>query len=149
MPKTNKWSYSEKLNKVVKCKYDCEKEHEHYDGSYEKSLIYFLGTCKIDKKSNGKLSDIIIHHQLSENVMVKTSAELYYILMDACSTDKYWVIENEREKVVLDALNKAKKDFLIHDKEILLDADKEDASKIVKKRFYKQRKWEEYEIYNR
>lgn len=116
--------------------------HEHIIGTYEKALIYFKGSSE-SVDGNKKLKDIAIFHQLSEHTLTKTSAELYDIMMKACSTKDYWVPEDNRHNTVMSILGLCEKEYLIRDDEILKNAREDKSNKRMIKRLYKFDKWKE------
>lgn len=124
---------------VVRCSWKCERKHEHFTGTYEKAQMYFLGRIE-SEVGNKKLKDIIIFHQLDERTLTKSSAELYDILMQACSTKDYWVPEDERHDSVMQALHEAEDEYLILDDAIFAKTD-ENSPERMKKRLYKLQKW--------
>lgn len=107
-----KWSLTEKGN-VIQCKWNCEKEHEHYIGTYERAVKYF-GIEQEYIKSYGHLMNIIIYHQTSQYTVPKLSNELYDILINAMAEHKYWVPFNQRHEKAIAILKEAKeKGYLI------------------------------------
>jgi hypothetical protein len=138
-----KWRFDQRSLKVLGCSYNCDK-HEHFEGTYEQALKYFLGTANQKTVPNveDKLYNIVLYHQLSYNTIMKTSAELYDILMKACSLRKYWVEDINRHNVIMNVLDKAKENYLIKDDEILKRSNNPDCPEKIKKRAYKQAQWE-------
>lgn len=141
------WSINEK-EQVVMCPFNCPKKHEHLIGTYESAMIYFTGSTKVAENSKhwGDLFNIVITHQLDDRFFVKTSAELFDILMKNAATKKYWIPENEREKEIFSILKKSKEKNLIFDKEILatLKGLGEKATASQKRRIYRQEQFEKY-----
>lgn len=129
------WSVNNK-GMLFKCKYNCDKNHEHYYGTYEGALKYF-GVNHNDPKYKGDLMNVIIYHQFDPKTITKTSNELYYIIIKAMSTKKYWVDENNRHKESMDLLEKCKEKHLIFDDEIFENINTENK----RKRKYRYDQW--------
>lgn len=107
-----KWSLTNKGN-VVQCKWNCESNHEHYIGTYERATKYF-GVEQSDIKSYGNLFNIVVYHQTSQFTIPKLSNELYDILISAMAEHKYWVIPKDRHNKAMEILDIAnKKGFII------------------------------------
>lgn len=135
------WTYSTRTDRVVRCSYKCEREHEHFVGTYEKAMIYFKGEPDTER-GHKNLKDIVIYHQLSPDTLTKSSAELYDILIDACAKKEYWVPVQDRHSVVMEVLAEAEKEYMIKDDEIFKKAKQEGSNKRMMKRLYKQERWE-------
>lgn len=126
---------------VVKCSYKCERDHDHFIGSYEKAMKFLVGP--IDQtKGKKKLKDIVMTHQLDERMLTKTSAELYSILMSACETKQYWIPSEQRHQEVMDTLDECERDHLIMDKQIFEKFDPETSPGRMGKRLYRLQQWE-------
>lgn len=136
------WAYNAKAKVLFKCKYDCEKKHDHFVGKYEDAIKYFTGGQIEMEKGYGDLIDIVIFYQLNDDVITRTSAELYYQMMDAAATKKYWIPAEHRQKYVMEKLKQAEKLDLIKDEEILRDLRKS-GKKRSERRIYRQEKWVE------
>lgn len=108
-----KYSLTEKGN-VVQCKWNCQCNHEHYVGTYERAVKYF-GIEQNEIQSWGNLANIIIYHQTSQHTVPKLSNELYDILMSAMSEHKYWVEPNLRHDKAMEMLAYAKQKGYIMD----------------------------------
>lgn len=127
---------------VVRCGRGCNKPHEHFVGTYEKALQYF-GVDPTEVSGHKQLIDIVIFHQLSDRTVTKTSSELYYILMRACSEPQYWVPPQDRHHVVMDVLRSCRDKYLIKDDEILRSAREGRSNRRGLRRLHHQEKWEE------
>ena len=101
---------------VVKCKWNCSANHEHYQGTFDGALKYF-GVSEV--KSWGNLMNIVIYHQTSDRTFPKLSNELFDILVHAQSDHKYWAAALEREENALKVLDEAEKAGLIYDSKLL------------------------------
>lgn len=139
------WSINKK-DQVVMCGYNCKKKHEHLIGTYEQAMKYFTGSTEVANNSNhyGDLINIIIAHQLNDKFNIKTSSELYSILMRNAATKKYWIAEEKREEHILKLLKIAKEKHLIFDKEIIESLKKKGDSikPYQRKRIYYQENFE-------
>ena len=106
---------------IIKCKWNCELNHEHYNGTYENALKYFC-VSEEDKdniKSYGNLMYVILYHQTSDKTIPKLSNELFDILIRLQKEHKYWALEKDREKNAYELLDKAKEKGLLFDDKII------------------------------
>lgn len=132
------YSLTEKGN-VIKCKWDCKSNHEHYLGTYEQAVRYF-GVEQSEIKSWGNLLNIVVYHQTSQWTVPKLSNELYDILMSAMCEHKYWTPPNERHGKAMKTLDKAAAKGFIMDEKICRTIDKSDNLK-AKSRKYMYEVW--------
>jgi hypothetical protein len=123
--------------KVVECPYNCSKNHEHYQGTFENALKYF-GVDEV--KGWGKLMNIIVYHQTSGMTVPKLTNELLDILVKAQKERKYWSNPEEREQMALDAIANAERIGLISD-ERLLDMLRNSERDAAKSRIWAYEKW--------
>lgn len=101
---------------VVKCKANCQCNHEHYIGTYERAVKYF-GIKEDEIQSWGNLINIVVYHQTSQYTIPKLSNELYDILIDAMSEHKYWVEADRRHEKAMEILKLAnQKGYIIDDR---------------------------------
>lgn len=135
-----KYSLTNKGN-VVQCKWNCECNHEHYVGSYERAVKYF-GVETKEIKSYGNLLNIVIYHQTSQFTVPKLSNELYDILINAMAEHKYWEPVADRHDRALEVLDLAKRKGYITD-ELICKTITEKASDNIKaqKRKYMFELW--------
>lgn len=104
---------------IRECKWNCSTKHEHYVGSYESALKYF-GIDQEDVESKGKLINVIIYYQTSDQVSVRRlSNELFDMLVYKQSDKRFFAPVNEREINAIEALNKAYDLDIIYDERLL------------------------------
>lgn len=137
-----KWYYDRRTNSLKKLNKKLEEsnKYEYFVGTFEKAVEYFGITIDKTKTNNKKLIDIVIYHQLDDRALTKTSAELFDLLVRACSTKNYWENEENRLNTVMDTIVKAKELSLIHDEEILKDCIKS-TSKSQNSRVFRYYTW--------
>lgn len=124
---------------VIECKWNCEKKHEHFLGSYESALKYF-GVDSSTVKNYGKLINIVIYHQTNDRTARKFSNELFDILVRAQSEHKYYSPVKQREENAYKTLEIAKEMNLILDEE-LLEKFKDSERQQTRYRCYKFNEW--------
>ena len=126
-----------KNGNVIKCPYNCTKNHEHYQGTFDGALEFF-GVKEV--KNYGRLIDIIMYHQTSNRTAPKLSNELFYILVRAQGEHKYWAPKHEREKNAFEALELAERAGFIYDDK-LVPILKESKRKAANDRVWAWEKW--------
>lgn len=124
---------------VIECKWNCEKKHEHFLGSYESALKYF-GVDNSSVKNYGRLINIVIYHQTNERTARKFSNELFDILVRAQSEHKYYSKPEDREENAFKTLEIAEDMNLIMDDQLLskLENSERDQSRY---RCYRFKEW--------
>lgn len=122
---------------VVQCKWNCQSNHEHYQGTFEGALKYF---GIYDVKSWGNLINIVVYHQTSDKTVPKLSNELFDILVRAQSNHKYWAVPLERESNALKIIEEAEKAGLIYDENLIKILESSDR-KASQSRVWAYRKW--------
>ena len=132
------YGVTEKGN-VVQCPYNCNKRHQHYQGTYERALKFF-GLSEEEPQPWGKLINVIMYHQTSDRTFPKLSNELFDILMLAQAEHKYWAPEAKREALAMEAIEEARRAGWIFDEELLERLKKSDR-KASQDRVYEYERW--------
>lgn len=133
-------------NNLLECEWNCSnKEHEHFQGSFQNAIRHF----KVDTntiKSYGDVFNIIVYLQTDRNTTRRFSNELYDRAIENLSKKKYFVPTEKREEVAIAALNKAYDFNLIMD-DILYDRLKDSERPADKTRIYFYEKFKKDETY--
>lgn len=110
------WSMTERGN-VVRCRSNCERDHEHYLGTYEQALHWF--GVEETEDGPGKLINIVMYHQWGQRTVPKLSNELYDILMRAQSQRKWWAPKAMRHENAMRTLDEAERVGMLMDDKII------------------------------
>lgn len=130
---------------LQECKWNCKINHQHISGSFETALKYFMVNPN-EIKSSGDVWNILYYYQTDMNTTRRLSNELFDLMVQAQSKEKYFAPVMMREEIAIAALNKGYDFNLIMD-EPIIERLKKSERRNDQSRVYMYEQWRKNEFY--